>query len=140
MAPVLSMWLLSCFVFLFVDADKCDATTCDTTASSTSSWTSSSSWRRRLETCDISCIEHVEEGCKVFIDMEIDLMLLAFQAYNKSSDEGGFMSIFEPNMMKYYNDTYNNCSFDRDHAQSIQYNLMTVILIHIAALLWTNAK
>ena len=52
----------------------------------------------------------IAEGCATFIDMEIDLLILAEEAFNQSISEQQFMEIYNKSLSLYYQAAYEICT------------------------------
>ena len=123
-----------CFVLLLIidisNGESCDVT-CDSTTSSTTTF------RRRLEKCHIDCSEYVYEACTVFLNMEHDIMALAYYAYNQSNNEAEFTQMFNYSIYLFYDAAYAACT-NKGYSIGGKYNIFAVAVINILMVLLVN--
>ena len=58
----------------------------------------------------MDCLVKIAEGCSVFIDMELDLLTLAEEAFNISQSEEDFIKIYNRSLSLYYDAAYEACT------------------------------
>lgn len=82
----------------------------------------------------MDCLAKVAEGCSVFIDMELDLLTLAEEAFNKSESEQDFINMYNRSLSLYYDAAYEACT-DSTTCMLLFRNILMITLLVLFAVI-----
>lgn len=78
----------------------------------------------------------IEEGCRTFIDMEMDIMILAEEAFNNTVSEEEFIHFMNRSLALYYNAAYEACTDGSYKHWAMRYHWFVLPVILIFQLSW----